>query len=153
MISGSTHVLSQNMLQSLQGYSTHLQDQRSIQSSETSDAHPEGTNKLDVPTENTPNTQVPINTEDPAILASQEARDAARKTALEVGAMKHRQNLVNTYIDQSTKDDDNDSPSPFVEPTDAYKASLKYARRSGLIDAFEKATEPQKSGMKVDIVI
>lgn len=82
-----------------------------------------------------------------------ENRDQARQTAVYAVELKQKHSLVNSYI-EAASDNESEDESYVPEPVDVYKASLKYARRDELVQAFENAVERRDAvGSSLNVVI
>ncbi len=147
MITGSVHALTPSLSKSLLDYRAQVITQRHQQ-------------KQTAPAEETApasRVEAPKPPAGPSVLdqvaeGSAERRDRARQTALDIGAIRHTQNLINTYVN-ATSDDESGSQTSGVDPVEAYRASLRYSRRLDLVNAFEQTGRGDPRGQEVNFVV
>ena len=142
----------------MQDFRTHLDTQRPKAaeapkvaggSAETPQAPVAGQPKADQPEKTT---QPPDLNQ--ALENAESRRKTATQSALEVGALKHTQNLIDTYTDATSEDEEDQSPQiTTIEPRDVYQAKMKYSRREDLVAAFELAGQGESSGRRLNMVV
>ncbi|MDJ0840949.1 MAG: hypothetical protein QNK37_30845 [Acidobacteriota bacterium] len=148
MITGAVHTLTPNLMQSLQDYRFQLNRMRPKTAEETPAAPPPAeTLEPGVPSEKTPS---PLDFSQ-ALENATARRDDAKQAALEVGAVKQKQDLIDTYLAASS--DDQDETPGGIEPVQVYKTSMKYSRRADLVAAFEETGAGLSQGLNVNMVV
>ena len=72
----------------------------------------------------------------------QENRDRARETAVKANQINHANNMAETYINASSSQNNNSSNSE-ISGVKVYTEIRDYYKRQDMINAFEKAREPE----------
>ena len=155
MISGATHALSQDLMLSMQQFRSQLEEQRnmSVKVDEVSESdEPEVTEPVE-------NTEAPQEPEDAkidydALKADIDSRrESARQAAVHVADLKHQQNMVDTYINASSDEDEQSGSSIKIEPADVYKTSMHYSQNMALIEAFESVASETSDRVHVSVLV
>jgi len=152
MITGATHTLSVDLMKSIPNFRSQLEQQRNMNVNEISEMQdiPKGTRpseKIESPQQ----TKVAKIDYDALNADIENRRDSARQTAVHVAGLNHQQNMVDTYIAASSNDEE-ESSSSTIEPTDAYKTSMKYSRRMDLINAFESVGQDDSNRSHISVL-
>lgn len=155
MISGSIQTLSPYLNSSRSEYRAQLDAQKANTLTDNSETTPAPPSSQPSPVEASPQngSPAPVSQTNEASKSIEDRRDFARQNAAQAYTVKQQQLLIDTYQNAASQDNSSTTSGSYVEPYDAYKASLKYARRDDLLKAFETASRPDETGSEINIVI
>jgi hypothetical protein len=153
MITGATHALTQDLAMSIQNFRVQLEHQRNVSVNEATEpqvpASPESLEKIEAP-----QTPEKANIDYDALKADMDSRrDSSRQAAAHVAGLQHQQNMVDTYLNASSDNEQSSSASIGIEPADIYKASMDYSRNTALIKAFDSVASAKSDRVHVSILV
>lgn len=135
MVTGSVHSLTPDLMLAMQQYSRQLQKSASVEE-DPATAPPNQNPPAGQPADLTG----PIDNLEKAL---QENRNTARQAALLVNQANHAKDIVETYmVASSNAKHAYDSDSYATSGAQVYQEIKEYYNRQDMLDAFEKAREP-----------
>lgn len=159
MITGSVHSLTPELVQSMQDYRAQLIANRTSQD-QPAMAPPAANSTPESPSTETPESP-PVVTGEPAsreptlqeqvLSASQDSRDAAREAAVLASQVNHAHNLVETYANAASSDEDS-AEAMSIDPRNIYEATLAYYQRTDLIKAFKEAQYADQETFHINLL-
>ena len=162
MITGATHIVSADLMKSVQDFRAQLEQQRNVNTKESSElqdvgeaTEPTGELEATVPTDELEAPQESAEAKidyDALNEGMQSRRDSARQAAVHVATLQHQKNMVDTYMNASS-DNDSSSDSMNIDPVDVYKKSMDYSRNMALIKAFETVSSELSDRSHVSILV
>jgi outer membrane biosynthesis protein TonB len=147
MISAISHTINPNLNDASQQFRAQLNqvsDGSSLNIS--SEKEPSPSNPIQIPDEQPPEEQTPIDYEklEKEIQNRNEvARDNARQAAVYAAELNNKQSQIDTYMDASSNsnNDTSSSDSFSYDPQKVYETSMDYSRNQELINIFETVAQ------------
>ena len=156
MISGYSHVRSQDHAQSMQNFRTVLEQQKNVNVNVNHKVQAPASQATQT-AEKTKEAQQPKESKidyDALNADIDSRRDSARQAAIQAQGLKQQQNMIDIYIAASSGENGQSHSTPTnIDPVDVYQTSMHYSRNTALIGAFESVSNVKPDRVHVSILV